>query len=116
MSQEFSEDSFGRFVERAQVAGEVWGLRLAGDWAYCESLEYEETEVLLFWSEKALAQQHAQEDWAGHKATAIPLDEFVNKWLTGIYEDNALVGLDWTVDLEGEEIEPRELAEALIDG
>ena len=108
-----SENHSRRFVERVRESGEVWGLRGEEGWAYCTSSEYEDTDVLIFWSDRAAAQPHAQGEWARHRPTAIPLEEFIEQWLEGMHEDGALVGLNWDADLNGPEIEPSDLAEEL---
>jgi hypothetical protein len=108
-----SENEYRHFIERVCESGEVWGLGRADDWAYCESNEYEETDVLLFWSDRALAQRHVQGEWSKHQPTAIPLDEFIDQWLRGMDEDGTLVGPNWNAELNGLEIEPREMADEL---
>lgn len=108
-----SEDNSRRFVEQVRASGEVWGLRGEEGWAYCTSSEYEDTDVLIFWSDRAEAQQHAQGEWARHRPTAIPLEEFVDQWLEGMHEDGALVGPNWDADLCGSEMEPSDLADEL---
>lgn len=110
-----SKDNYRRFNEQVRAHGEVWGLRGDDGWAFCDSSEYEETEVLLFWSERADAEKHAREDWGRHIPTAIPIDEFVDRWLHGMEQDGLLVGPNWDAELEGLEIEPGELAENLTD-
>lgn len=107
------EETYLQFIDRSRESGEVWGLCAGSDWAYCESNEFEDTDVLLFWSDRATAQKHAQGEWNKHKPTAIPLDEFIDKWLAGMDSDGALVGPDWDADLSGLEVEPRDVAEKL---
>ena len=111
-----TEDAYHRFITRALETGEVWGLCRDADWAYCASSEYEETEVLVFWSERAAAQQHVQGEWGQHKATAIALEEFIENWLHGMKEDGVLVGPNWGTCLEGLEVEPDQMAEDLTAG
>ena len=107
-----SEDNL--FVQQVRETGKVWGLLSKHGWAYCASDEYEDTDVLLFWSDRARAQWHAKAEWTGHKPTPIPLQTFIDQWLRGMHEDGALVGLNWDGDLCGLEVEPRELAELLV--
>ena len=109
-----SESNYRNFIERVQDSGEVWGLRCDEGWAYCASNEYEDTDVLVCWSDRAYAQRHVQGDWSKHTPTAIPLDEFIDRWLQGMDDDGALVGPNWDADLCGLEVEPREIADQLI--
>lgn len=110
------EGDYERFVKRVLASGELWGLRQGTDnWAYCASNEYEDTDVLVFWSSKADAQKHAQGDWSKHVAVPISLEDFLDRWLPGMDEDDALVGPDWGSSLDGVEVEPSELAEQLTE-
>lgn len=108
-----SESNYRRFIEHIGQSGEVWGLRCDDGWAYCPSNEYEDTDVLVFWSDRAYAQRHVQGDWNQHKPTPIPLNEFIDHWLEGMHEDGALVGPNWDSGLCGLEIEPLEIAQKL---
>lgn len=108
-----SEENYHRFIERVRASGEVWGLCCDEAWAFCPSHEYEDTEVLVFWSDRAAAQKLADGEWSEHVPTAIPLDEFIDRWLRGMDEDGVLVGLDWDAGLSGLELEPIDVVEQL---
>lgn len=108
-----SESNYRRFIERISESGEVWGLESKDGWAYCPSNEYEDTDVLVFWSDRASAQRHAHDDWSDHHPAKISLEDFVDQWLQGMHEDGALVGPDWDDQLHGLEVEPHELAAEL---
>ncbi len=109
------EDDYRRFVEKVRETGEVWGLRIEDSWAYCPSNEYEDTDVLVFWSDRASAQSHVQGEWSEHKPESIPLDEFIENWLPGMDEDGMLVGPNWDADLRGLEVEPQDMVEELTE-
>ncbi len=103
-----------RFLKRVAATQHVWGLQAEpGVWAYCESNEFEDTEVLLFWGYKEDAAKLAIDDWADYEPATIPLDDLVDNWLPGMLEDGLLVGTNWTAQLTGYEIEPDELIEQL---
>ena len=104
------EENYDRFIEEIRASGFVWGLRSDDGWAFCESNEYEETDVLVFWSDRVLAEKHVCEDWRKHVPVVIPLEEFIDQWLSGMHEDRALVGPNWDEGLNGLEIEPEDLA------
>lgn len=108
------EENYEQFIEEARTRGEVWGLQSREAWAYCESAEYEETDVVVFWSDKADALQHIKEDWAQHVPVAIALEDFCEQWLEGMDADGLLVGPNWTTDLVGLEVEPSDLAVRLM--
>ncbi len=108
------KDRLRHFVERVRATGEVWGLHSEGSWAFCESNEYEETDVIVFWSERAEAVRHIAGEWSSHEPTLVNLEKFVSNWLPGMEKDGALVGPNWDAHLNGVEIEPAEVAEALL--
>ena len=98
-----------RFCARAAGAGEVWVLTEGEDCAVVESNDFEESEVMPFWSSREGAERAATGDWARYSPGAVPLDEFVASWLPSMDEDGFLVGPDWSEELEGDEVEPEEL-------
>ena len=109
------EAAYDAFIVTIRESGQVWGLfsqKIEG-WATCPSAAYEDTDVLPFWSTEALAQTLCTQEWAVYQPQLIPLEEFVNDWLPGMHEDDALVGPDWSVELEGLEIEPADVAAEL---
>ena len=105
-------DAFIATIRQSEV---VWGLfsEKTDGWATCPSAAYEDTDVLPFWSDAALAQALCTDEWAVYQPQQIPLEEFINDWLPGMHEDDALVGPDWTADLEGLELEPADVAAEL---
>ena len=109
------EAVYDSFIAAVQQFAEVWGLHSEkdGGWAICPSAEYEDTDVLPFWSSAELAQKLCTDEWKIYQPSSIPLEEFVNDWLPGMHEDDALVGPDWTVELDGLELEPADVAAEL---
>jgi len=39
------------------------------------------------------------------------MEEFLDDWLPGMHADVLMVGVNWTADLEGQEMEPLDLLE-----
>ncbi|RYY98944.1 MAG: DUF2750 domain-containing protein [Chitinophagaceae bacterium] len=105
------------FVARIIETGVVWALRSDEGFATSESDEYEDVEVLPFWSEEAAAAALARDEWAGFAPEALPLAEFLEKWLPGLHSEDVVVGIDWDEEMTGTEAEPldiaREIAAAL---
>jgi hypothetical protein len=104
-------ENFDRFVVEAIESGCVWSLEGPDGWALCGSEQYENTDVMPFWSQEEFAQIHCKEDWKDYKPVAIELVEFLEDWLTGMHEDVVLVGINWNADLDGTEMEPIDLLE-----
>ncbi len=102
-----------QFAERVRAEGKVWGLKGEDGWAVCSSIEFEDTDVYPFFSSESAARQLCSGEWDIYTPTSIPLEDFLADWLPGMHEDNAMVGPDWDAELEGEEVEPADLAAAL---
>ncbi|TXY23651.1 DUF2750 domain-containing protein [Vibrio mimicus] len=102
------------FIQETQENQLVWGLRNEEGWLSCESTEFEESEVMPFWSSKEDAQIHNVEEWADFEVVEIPLDVFVEDWLITLDEDGVLVGTNWNANLEGKELEPSQLAKLYL--
>lgn len=100
---------YEKFIKRVREHAEVWGLKSEDGWAIVESNTYEDTGVMLFWSDKAYAKQCAAEEWNHYIPTLIALENFSTLWLPGLDEDELLVRVNWTKDLIGLETEPLEL-------
>jgi len=107
------QEALSAFAANISSSAEVWGLKDEQGWALCPSIEFEETEVLPFFSNKEYAALLCSGDWEAYQPEAIPLESFLEDWLPGMHQDNAMVGLNWNVDLEGAEVEPAELAIAI---
>ncbi len=102
------------FIKETQENQLVWGLRNEEGWLSCESTEFEESEVMPFWSSKEDAKLHNVEEWADFEVLEIPLDIFVEDWLITLDEDGVLVGINWNQTLDGKELEPSVLAKMYL--
>ncbi|GAF11251.1 hypothetical protein JCM19046_3053 [Bacillus sp. JCM 19046] len=102
-----------RFVKRVLEKETVWGLESEDGWCVCPSNQYEDTTVMLFWSDEAYARQCAVEEWSHYKPSPLQLEEFKKGWLPGMNEDGLLVGTNWNGKLIGLEVEPYDLFIAL---
>ncbi len=105
--------NYQRFVENIQESGQVWSLRSPDGWVIVDSAEYEDAEVMPFWSEEAYARQHCVGEWEHFEPAAISFEEFIDDWLAGMDEDGVLVGPNWNAELDGLEIEPVEILQRL---
>lgn len=108
-----SKKRYENFIKRVSENRVVWGLQSKDGWCVCESNEYEDTVVMLFWSDEAYARQCAVEEWSHYEPKTIPLEEFMNNWLYGLNQDDLLVGVNWNVKLIGLELEPYNLFKEL---
>lgn len=107
------ESNYELFVSQVLENGQIWGLKNDDGWALCDSIEFEETDVFPFWSSERHAADHCEGEWDVYEPASLSLDEFLEDWLPGMHEDGAMVGPNWDGDLNGLEVEPRDLAERL---
>lgn len=102
------------FFKRVSENRQVWGLESEDGWFVCESNEYEDTPVMLFWSDEAYAKQCVdQNGLAEYQPASLPLHAFIDQWLHGLEQDGLLVGLNWSAKLIGIESEPMDIVDAL---
>ncbi|MCQ4504516.1 DUF2750 domain-containing protein, partial [Vibrio parahaemolyticus] len=64
-----------------------WGLRYVEGWLSFDSTEFENSEVMPFWSAKEDAEAPNVEEWAEFTVLDIPLDIFVEDWLLTLADD-----------------------------
>ncbi|MDR9826608.1 DUF2750 domain-containing protein [Vibrio sp. FNV 38] len=102
------------FISETKDTMKVWGLRNQEGWLAVDSTEFENSEVMPFWSNEADAKQHNVEEWADFDVLEIPLDIFVEDWLITLDEDGVLVGPNWNEKLEGKEVEPAAMAKKYL--
>ncbi len=103
------------FFAETQETKTVWGLCNEEEgWLSVDSSEFEESEVMPFWSNKADAQEHCADEWAEFTPTEIPLDVFVEDWMITLSEDGVLIGLNWNAELSGKESEPSDVAKGYL--
>ncbi|NEM97797.1 DUF2750 domain-containing protein [Pontibacter burrus] len=104
--QEQNEANYRKFIQQVADTEKVWGLSQGDIWATSSSNEYEETEVILFWSDEEGAKACATDEWMDYKPESLPVAEFLENWCVGMYDDGLLVGTDWTIELQGREVDP----------
>lgn len=111
-----SEANYATFIANALANEKVYGLQdRDGGWAVCSSQQKQDTDVVLFWSDRAHAARQAKAEWANYKVSEIGLEEFVGAWLRGMHQDGSLVGPNWDVELSGLEVEAVEVAKRLTE-
>lgn len=109
------EENYNRFLEEAYATGCVWGLEGEQGWALCTSVHNSEVDVLPLWSQPEYAQLHLREEWSNYKVVAIALEELLDDWLPGLHEEVTMIGPNWNLDLEGDELEPLDMLEDFED-
>ncbi|WP_341502440.1 DUF2750 domain-containing protein [Gallaecimonas sp. GXIMD4217] len=110
-----SNAQYKAFLDAIHQGQQVWGLQSEEGWLVCASSDFENTEVMPFWSSKEGAERHCNEEWTAYEASAVPLAEFAGAWLAELDEEGILIGTDWDADLEGPEIEPSTVVRDLME-
>jgi len=110
-----TEESYRQFIQKIVETEVVWGLTKDETWATSSSNEFEEAEVILFWSDENGAAACAEDEWEKYIPESISIVEFLENWCVGMYSDALLVGPDWESDLTGKEVEPLVIALDIID-
>jgi len=113
-SSEDHRAQYERFIEEVIESELVWNLQSENGFAICESDEFDDKQVMPFWSKEKDAKIACSEDWADYQPNPIRFDDFIDAWLHGMHEDEIYVGINWSETLEGVEIEPVILIEDLL--
>ena len=113
MTQDFRQ-AYLQFIDQTRQTGVVWNLMRAEGFAICESEQSEELSVMPFWSSESYAKAACRDVWQDYKPNPIEFDDFIDHWLHGMAEDEVFVGINWSNDLAGVEIEPVILIDDLL--
>ncbi len=113
MELDFRQE-YERFIEQVIEQEIVWNLISDDGFAVCESAEFDDVQVMPFWSSEQEAKLACTDDWSKYKANPIEIDEFIDAWLHGMDEDGLYVGVNWSEELEGAKVEPVIIIEDLL--
>ncbi len=105
------------FVNQVEETQQFWGLAAQNgeDWVVCDSAQFKDTDVLPVWSSEADARNHCVDDWENYQPQLITLKEFMEFWVDYLNGDGVMVGVNWVLDGNCEEIDPIELAKELAE-
>jgi hypothetical protein len=104
-----SQADHRRFIERVIAAETVWGLKREDGFAWCESNTRNDTDVIVFWSDRDLAGRVGELKFSGYEPAEMTLFDFLYRWLSNMSLDGVLVGTNWTGELDGVESEAEKL-------
>ena len=108
-------DNHERFLRRVVESETVWGLDTGCGFAWCESNEADDREVIVFWSDRAYAERAQKTEFTDCSVKSISLFDYLFRWLPGMANDEVFAGTNWTADLAGLEIEPEDLQEQILN-
>ena len=72
-----SEADHRRFIERVIRAETVWALEGDDGFAWCESNDYEDRDVIVFWSDRAYAERARKSEFPEYVPVEISLFDFL---------------------------------------
>ncbi len=102
------------FVKTIIKKGKVYTIDNEDGIASADSLLYQDEDgqpkgMILFWSEKRLAQAQCKAEWSEYKPSEMALSDFLENACIGLYDNHHIIGTNFGSDLIGYEIEPLNL-------
>ncbi len=102
-----------RFVKRAIEFEQVWYLSNENGTAVCDSYDFEDCDVIMFFSDRAYAKRVKDQSFNEYDVQSMSLFDFLFRWLVGMAQDQVAAGTNWTDDLVGFEFDPQDLKEEI---
>ncbi len=103
------ENQYKVFINDVITAKQVWALVKMDEIALLDSQLYDDAMATPFFSNEAAALALRKDEWADFDVVAINLKDFLEKWLTGLYNQDIMVAAIWSVSATGREFEALEL-------
>ncbi len=112
MTHDTAADKQKEFAESIISKNMVWALASSQGFVKASSQQFEDAQVIPFWSDEDEAGSLNRKGWENYKPASMSVPEFLENWLVGMYNQGLLVGINWTADAsnENEEVEPLDLA------
>lgn len=105
------EARYDYLVEQVKEQQTLWSLQ---DLDGCVMLTTEEEDCIPMWPTEEAAASWAVDDWADCQTLAIPVDEWLERWVPGMQDDDLFVAVFPVQDDLGVVITPYELEERLV--
>ena len=112
-----SNQTMTTFLNSVKEPQAVWGLQDSESegWVVLDSIHFEDSEVMPLWDSMEKAQAHCIDEWKGYQAVAISLASWFEFWVEDLIADNMIIGVNWPVEGEVEEIELVEFSQSLSE-
>ena len=105
------ENQYLQFIDKAIAQQKVWTIVSEDDMPLFQSQQYDDLLAMPFFSNLDAALMMLQEEeWKEFEIDEVPLEDFLESWLIGLYTQDVQVAAIWNADLVGREFEPLELA------
>lgn len=108
------EANHRHFIAHMIQREQVFYLIQDGVAASCESYDFEDTGVVLFFSDEIYAKRVQQHAFQGYDIETLSLSEFLFNWLISLAQNQVAVGTNWTGELAGMEFDPQLLQKEII--
>jgi uncharacterized protein DUF2750 len=99
------------FVHRAAAGGVVWSLARETSWAVTG--DEKGYELVPVWPHERFAMACAAGHWAGYEPRCIPLEQWLERWLSGLQRDQRRVAVFPTPREKGLSVAPERLKQDL---
>ena len=86
-----AEQRYDDFIKKASTSNELWGLFNDSGWVVLSG--YDDEEFLPVWPHSELAQLWATTMGSDSSPKAIPVDEWLGKWLPGMSKNGLLIAV-----------------------
>lgn len=103
------EQQYKVFVVKAIEQGKVWTLIQHDEMALFDSQLYDDHVATPFFSDRDAAFSFQSGEWSDFDIAEIQLPAFLERWLTGLYNQDIMVAAIWNDVATGREFEPLEL-------
>ncbi|QTH64984.1 DUF2750 domain-containing protein [Psychrosphaera ytuae] len=106
-----------QFFEEIAATQMIWALhdKETDGWVIVDSVQFEDTDVMLLWSRESIAQSNCTDEWAQYVPTQISVAEWLEFWVEDLATDNVMIGLDWQEDGECPEMELVEFSQKIAE-
>jgi hypothetical protein len=110
-----TETTLKSFLNQVKDSQTLWALqdKNSEDWVVLDSVNFEDTDVMLLWSTQTLAKNHCVEEWADYIPAAITVADWMEYWVEELLADGVIIGINWQESGDCTELELPEFTQAL---
>jgi hypothetical protein len=105
------------FFNEVKATQMIWGLqdKASDGWVIVDSSNFEDTDCFPVWSTESGAQALCTDEWAEYTPTQISVADWLEFWVEDLAEDNILIGVDWPLEGDCEELELTAFSQQIAD-
>lgn len=105
------------FFEEIAATQMIWALhdKESEGWVIVDSVQFEDTDVMLLWSRESTAQANCTDEWSKYVPTQISVAEWLEFWVEDLSNDDIIVGVDWQENGECPELDLSEFSQKVAE-